>query len=201
LAEEKNTDFEATLAYAMTTASNASLSYDGSITLAWSLEEATSDDSTTDGSSGSNALIIGFGAVAIIAGLAVAVIVLRRPEDDEDFSEDDLDDMEYEPISTSSQDAVDLTTTSSLSQLKSTGASLEDVQPEVKERPSDALIMEASGVEPVVEDNDDEPASSEEDSSDGGINMDEFGTEWYEDEVGTWWYREAGQEDWSEYNE
>jgi hypothetical protein len=31
--------------------------------------------------------------------------------------------------------------------------------------------------------------------------MDEFGTEWYEDEVGTWWYREAGQEDWSEYNE
>jgi hypothetical protein len=61
--------------------------------------------------------------------------------------------------------------------------------------------MEASGVEPVVEGNDDEPASSEEDSSDGGINMDEFGTEWYEDEVGTWWYREAGQEDWSEYNE
>ena len=41
----------------------------------------------------------------------------------------------------------------------------------------------------------------EEASEDDGINVDEFGTEWYEDEVGTWWYREAGQEDWSEYNE
>ena len=38
-------------------------------------------------------------------------------------------------------------------------------------------------------------------TEDDGINVDEFGTEWYEDEVGTWWYREAGQEDWSEYNE
>ena len=41
----------------------------------------------------------------------------------------------------------------------------------------------------------------EEASEDDGINVDEFGTEWYEDEVGTWWYREAGQDDWSEYNE
>jgi hypothetical protein len=71
----------------------------------------------------------------------------------------------------------------------------------VKERPSDALISEASGVEVEDEDVDDEPAPSEEDSDNDGINVDEFGTEWYEDEVGTWWYREAGQEDWSEYNE
>ena len=201
LADEKNTDFEATLAYGLTTASNASLSYDGSITLAWSLEEATSDDSTTDGSSGSNALVIGFGAVAIVAGLVVAVLVLRRPEDDEDFSEDDLDDMDYEPVSMGRDDAVDLTTTSSLSQLKSSGASLEDAQPEVKERPSDALISEATGIEPVDDDSGDETAPTEEASGEDGINVDEFGTEWYEDEVGTWWYREAGQEDWSEYND
>jgi hypothetical protein len=109
--------------------------------------------------------------------------------------------MDYEPVSRSRDDAVDLTTTSSLSQLKSSGASLEDTQPEVKERPSDALISEASGVEPVDDDSVNEPAPTEETSDDDGINVDEFGTEWYEDEVGTWWYREAGQEDWSEYND
>ena len=110
--------------------------------------------------------------------------------------------MDYGPVASRNRDdTVDLNTTSSLSQLKSSGASLEDVQPEVKERPSDALISEASGVEPDDEGSDDEPAPSEEPSDDDGINVDEFGTEWYEDEVGTWWYREAGQEDWSEYNE
>ena len=92
-----------------------------------------------------------------------------------------------------------MTTTTSLSELKASGASVEDVQPEVKERPSDALISEASGAEPEPEAEDEEVL--EETSEDDGISVDEFGTEWYEDEVGTWWYREAGQEDWSEYNE
>ena len=138
------------------------------------------------------------GAVAIVAGLVVAVVVLRRPEDDEDFTEDDLDDFQYGSVSPR-DDAVDLTTTTSLSELKATGATVEDVQPEVKERPSDALISEVSGEEP--DHTEEEEVDAEQGSSDNGINVDEFGTEWYEDEVGTWWYREAGQEDWSEYNE
>ena len=196
LADEDETNFDATTAYVLTTASNTSLRYDGTITLSWTLEELTVDDSSETGSSGSNGLIIGFGSVAIIAGLAVAFVLLRRPEDDEDFTEDDLDD-DYGPISEGRLDAVDLSTTSSLTQLKTSGASIEDLQPEVKERPSDALISEASGIEPVDDEDEDEDIATEDD----GINVDEFGTEWYEDEVGTWWYREAGQEDWSEYND
>ena len=96
-----------------------------------------------------------------------------------------------------------MTTTTSLSDLKATGATVEDLQPEVKERPSDALISEVSGVETDHDETDHDVAEEvhEEASEDDGINVDEFGTEWYEDEVGTWWYREAGQEDWSEYNE
>ncbi|DAC19342.1 MAG TPA: VCBS repeat-containing protein [Candidatus Poseidoniaceae archaeon] len=202
LADESGTAFEATTTYRLTTASNASLSYDGSISLSWTLEEATVDDGSSDASGGSNGLIIGLGAVAIVAGLAVAFVLLRRPEDDEDFSEDDLDDFEYGPVGSTRDDAVDLTTTSSLTQLKATGASIEELQPEVKERPSDALISEASGADyPDEDDADPSSESYEEASTDEGINVDEFGTEWYEDEVGTWWYREAGQEDWSEYNE
>ena len=46
-----------------------------------------------------------------------------------------------------------------------------------------------------------EEAIEEASEVDDGISTDEYGTEWYEDEVGTWWYREAGAEDWSEYNE
>ena len=66
-------------------------------------------------------------------------------------------------------------------------------EPELIERPSDSLISEVDDVEEeVIEE------TSEEDD---GISTDEYGTEWYEDEVGTWWYREAGAEDWSEYNE
>ncbi len=197
LADEEGTAFEASTSYALTTPSNASLSYDGSITLQWTLEERTEANGNDDASSGSNGLILGLGAVAILAGIVVAVVVLRRPEDDEDFTEDDLDD-DY-GFTRSKEEAVDLTTTTSLSELKASGASVEDVQPEVKERPSDALISEASGVEPEPEAEDEEVL--EETSEDDGISVDEFGTEWYEDEVGTWWYREAGQEDWSEYNE
>ena len=46
-----------------------------------------------------------------------------------------------------------------------------------------------------------EETHEEEQEADDGISVDEYGTEWYEDEVGTWWYREAGAEDWAEYNE
>ena len=66
-------------------------------------------------------------------------------------------------------------------------------EPELIERPSDSLISEVDDVE--------EEAIEEASEVDDGISTDEYGTEWYEDEVGTWWYREAGAEDWSEYNE
>ena len=201
LADEDETAFQAATTYALTTASNASLNYEGSIILEWTLEARTDGTVEGDASSGSNVLILGLGAVAVLAGLVVAVVVLRRPEDDEDFTEDDLDD-DY-GFATAKEEAVDLTTTTSLSDLKATGATVEDLQPEVKERPSDALISEVSGVETDHDETDHDVAEEvhEEASEDDGINVDEFGTEWYEDEVGTWWYREAGQEDWSEYNE
>ena len=199
LGEEEGTAFEATTAYSLSTASNASLSYDGSILLEWTLEERTQANSNDDASSGSNGLILGLGAVAIIAGLVVAVVMLRQPEDDEDFTLDDLEDFDYGPAESRADRSVDLTTTTSLSELKATGATVEDVQPEVKERPSDALISEASGAEQELPEEEEEV--TQEAHEDDGINVDEFGTEWYEDEVGTWWYREAGQEDWSEYTE
>ena len=66
-------------------------------------------------------------------------------------------------------------------------------EPELIERPCDSLISEVDDVE--------EEAIEETSEEDDGISTDEYGTEWYEDEVGTWWYREAGAEDWSEYNE
>ena len=126
LAEEDESTFQATTTYALTTASNTSLNYEGSIALEWTLEARTDDASTGDASSGSNVLILGLGAVAVLAGLVVAVDVLRRPEDDEDFTEDDLDDDDY-GFASAKEETVDLTTTTSLSDLKATGATVEDL--------------------------------------------------------------------------
>ena len=74
-------------------------------------------------------------------------------------------------------------------------------EPEVIERPGDALISEVDNSEGDVVETSAEEDSTEEEQEDDGITVDEYGTEWYEDELGTWWYREAGAEDWSEYNE
>ena len=78
-----------------------------------------------------------------------------------------------------------------LDELKSRGKDVPEYEPEARERLGGNLIGELGHEEEQV------TVASEE--SDDGISVDEYGTEWYEDETGVWWYREAGQEEWSEF--
>ena len=112
-------------------------------------------------------------------------------EDEEDWM-DEMPDRDVGPVE-------DLPVGMSLDELKSRGKELPEIDEEQKrERLGGELINEVSEME-----NDDEVVDEtvEEvyESSDDGISVDEYGTEWYEDETGVWWYREAGQEEWSEF--
>ena len=133
-----------------------------------------------------------FVVIAVIAGL-----ILRGresigfDEDEEDWM-DEMPDRDVGPVE-------ELPVGMSLDELKSRGKELPDIDEEQKrERLGGDLINEVSEME-----NDDEVVDEtvEEvyESSDDGISVDEYGTEWYEDETGVWWYREAGQEEWSEF--
>ena len=148
--------------------------------------------------SSSNVVLLGGIGVGVLVLAAVGFVLYRKASadfEDEAFYEerDDFVEEDDEPV--------DIPEAKPLDEFDDKTVS---VEPEVVERPGDALISE------VTESNADmgeqeqevvEETSTEEVEQDDGISVDEYGTEWYEDEVGTWWYREEGAEDWSEYNE
>ena len=114
-------------------------------------------------------------------------------EDESFYEEDDFIEEEQEPIEIPEGKPLDEFENKTIAD-----------EPEVIERPGDALISEVDD----SRDDADEEVSEESETAveetfeeDDGISVDEYGTEWYEDEVGTWWYREEGAEDWSEYHE
>ena len=164
----------------------------------WTASLHVEEPITTDGedkSSSNGALYGGIGAVVAILAILGYVVYNRRAGadfDDESFYE------EEEFIEEKEVGTVEIPEGKPLDEFEDKTISDE---PEIIERPGDALISEVSEStdEPVEEMT--EEVIEEEQDDDDGISTDEFGTEWYEDEVGTWWYREAGVEDWSEYSE
>ena len=148
--------------------------------------------------SSSNVVLLGGIGVGVLVLAAVGFVLYRKASadfEDEAFYEERDDFVEE------GDEPVDIPDGKPLDEFDDKTVS---VEPEVVERPGDALISE------VTESNADmgeqeqevvEETSTEEVEQDDGISVDEYGTEWYEDEVGTWWYREEGAEDWSEYNE
>ena len=148
---------------------------------------------------GMSSAIILFGGIAgiFVVIAVIAGLILRGresiglDEDEEDWM-DEMPDRDVGP-------AEELPVGMSLDELKSRGKELPEIDEEQKrERLGGDLINEVSEME-----NDDEVveeiAEEAHESSDDGISVDEYGTEWYEDETGVWWYREVGQEEWSEF--
>ncbi len=134
---------------------------------------------------------VGTGAIAIIGGLAwLLVTLIRKRQEDEAWSEDELD-MDEMPESYVSERRA--------SQPLPVGMGLDEFEKEDMNEEISApqhrrhqLFDEAEGIESVED---------EHEAQDDGVTIDEDGTEWYEDETGVWWYREAGMDDWEEYRE
>ena len=147
-------------------------------------------------SSSNTTLYTGIGAVVVLLAIVGYVILNRRASaafEDEAFYDEEPDNVEQEVLDLPEGKPLDAFEDKTISE-----------EPEVIERPGDALISEVDDSEGDVVETSAEHAeedSTEEEQEDDGITVDEYGTEWYEDELGTWWYREAGAEDWSEYNE
>ena len=160
------------------------------------VEEPTTDDGE-EKSSSNTALYGGIGAIVVILAIAGYVILNRRAsaafEEESFYEEEEFIEEDDEPIEIPEGKPLDEFEDKTISD-----------EPEIIERPGDALISEVddSG-DDVDEDVSEESEAAVEETSeeDDGISVDEHGTEWYEDEVGTWWYREEGAEDWSEYHE
>lgn len=139
-----------------------------------------------DGSSSAVLVIGGVGGLVAIIAL-VSVLVLRGRGSDEEEDTDWMEEMPDRQIEPSEGLPVGM----GLDELKSRGKEIPEFEPEARERLGGNLIGELGHEEEQVTE------ASEE--SDDGISVDEYGTEWYEDETGVWWYREAGQEEWSEF--
>ena len=147
------------------------------------IETETTPD--TEEKSSSNTLLFGGIGVGVLVLAMIGFVLYRRASadfEDASFYEEQDIVVEDEPVELPEGKPLDDFEDKTISE-----------EPELIERPSDSLISEVDDVE--------EEAIEETSEEDDGISTDEYGTEWYEDEVGTWWYREAGAEDWSEYNE
>jgi len=165
----------------------------------WTASLHVEEPAATDGedkSSSNGALYGGIGAVVAVLAILGYIVYNRRAGadfDDESFYEEEefIEEKEVETIEIPEGKPLDEFEDKTISE-----------EPEIIERPGDALISEVSeSAEEPAEETAEEVVEEEEQDDDDGISTDEFGTEWYEDEVGTWWYREAGAEDWSEYSE
>ena len=191
--DDANVEKEFTIR-ALTSATVYELSVSKEDIVVWIADIFVTTEPTSDGeeqSSSDAVLWGGIGAGAIVL-LIVGLILYRRASadfEDESFYQED------EIMLEENDEPIEIPTGKPLDEF-------EDVvisdQPEKKERPSDSLISE---VENTLEEIIEEEPVEEDPENDDDISVDEFGTEWYEDEVGTWWFREAGEQDWSEYNE
>ena len=128
-------------------------------------------------------LYTGIGAVVVLLAIVGYVILNRRASaafEDEAFYDEEPDNVEQEVVDLPEGKPLDAFEDKTISE-----------EPEVIERPGDALISEVDDSEgDVVETSvqDAEEDLTEEEQEDDGITVDEYGTEWYEDELGTWWY-------------
>ena len=178
----------------LTSSTDYELSVSKDDIVVWIADIFVTTEPTSDGeeqSSSDAVLWGGIGAGAIVL-LIVGLVLYRRASadfEDESFYQED------EIMLEENDEPVEIPTGKPLDEFEDVVIS---EQPEKKERPSDSLISEVENLgDEIIE----EDPVEEDPENDDNISVDEFGTEWYEDEVGTWWFREAGEQDWSEYNE
>ena len=181
----------------LTTSLTYDLSTSQNSAVTWTADLFVADEPTTGGDeqSSSNTVLWGGIGAGILLLATVGFVLYRRASadfEDESYYEED------ETFPEENDEPIEIPTGKPLDEFDD--VSISD-QPETIERPGDALISEVENMDgKTIEEEFIEDTSSDSELDDG-ISTDEFGTEWYEDEVGTWWFREAGEEDWSEYND
>jgi len=156
-----------------------------------------------EASSAMTPVVVGVGVFIAVAALLGGVLVMRRRGSDVFEDDDDEDDYMdgFPPAEDDASDALDLSSSRSLDDLKDEGRELYEDAPEGTDasdhlnNPADAFVF---GATEEVDQSDDR---HENEGEDDGITVDENGTEWWEDEDGTWWYREDGWEDWAVWEE